>query len=130
MFIVSRITAKTATNELDIELDVNTDIYPMEKDGNYALALVTSLNQDGTEEFDIFTYINGSDGGGPAGGLSSLLEEYQYVVHGKVFKQSIDKDKLSVYISFGGLLMSMTGKQSNLKNLEIDARVYLLLKKL
>ena len=34
----------------------------------------------------------------------------------------------SVFISFGGLLMSMTGQQKDLKNLEIDSRVYLLLK--
>ena len=36
----------------------------------------------------------------------------------------------SVFISFGGLLMSMTGQQKDLKNLEIDSRVYLLLKQI
>lgn len=36
----------------------------------------------------------------------------------------------SVFISFGGLLMSLTGNVKDLKNLEIDSRVYLLLKKI
>lgn len=59
-------------NKFDIELDVNTDIYPMEKDAHYAMILATSLNQDGSEEFDIFTYMNEGTGSG----LSSLLDEY------------------------------------------------------
>ncbi len=36
----------------------------------------------------------------------------------------------TVYISFGGLLMSLTGEQKDLKRLEIDSRIYLLLKKM
>ena len=35
----------------------------------------------------------------------------------------------TVYLSFGGLLMSLAGKQEHLKELEMDSRVYLLLKK-
>jgi DNA-directed RNA polymerase I, II, and III subunit RPABC3 len=89
-YIVSRIEAKSEVNKFDIELDVNTEIYPMEKDAHYAMVLATSLNQDGSEEFDIFTYMNE----GTSGGLSSLLDEYQYVVHGKVFKQNINKEKM------------------------------------
>ena len=33
----------------------------------------------------------------------------------------------NVFISFGGLLMSINGDFKNLKNLEIDERVYLLI---
>jgi len=41
---VSRIEAKSEVNKLEIELDINTDIYPMEKDAYYAMALASSLN--------------------------------------------------------------------------------------
>lgn len=72
-------------------------------------------------------------------------------MHGKIFKYSIDNQKMyvpfwqkanplltltltidysTVYISFGGLLMSLTGSQSDLRKLEIDSRIYLLLKKI
>ena len=36
----------------------------------------------------------------------------------------------NVFVSFGGLLMSIIGDIKSLKNLEIDSRVYLLLSKL
>jgi len=36
----------------------------------------------------------------------------------------------SVFISFGGLLMSVTGAVKDVRNLEIDSRLYLLLKKI
>ena len=35
-----------------------------------------------------------------------------------------------MYLSFGGLLMSITGKQKDLKELEMDARIYLLIKEI
>ena len=71
-------------------MDVNTDIYPMEVDAHYAMVLASSLNQDDKEDFDIFTYLN--EGKGKS--QSSLLDDYDYVVHGKVFKQSINKEKM------------------------------------
>ena len=53
-FIVSRISGETVVHKLQIELDVNTDIYPMDKDSFYALVLANSLTADGNEEFDLF----------------------------------------------------------------------------
>jgi len=122
---VSRVEAKSEVNKFEIELDVNTDIYPMEKDALYSMVITSSLTQDASEEFDIFAYKNE----GSKRTVSSLLDEYQYVVHGKIFKYTINKDRISVYVSFGGLLMSITGNQKDLKSLEIDSRIYLLLKK-
>ena len=77
-------------NKLDIQLDVNTDIYPMEKDGYYAMAIASSINTDGSEEFDFFKYQHE----GSADGLGSLMDQYQYVMHGKIFKYAIEKDKM------------------------------------
>ena len=62
----------------------------MEEKVCYALVMVTSLSQDGAEDFDVFSYINE----GSKAGFTSLLDEYQYVVHGKVFKQNIEDEKL------------------------------------
>ena len=41
--IVSRIEAK---GDIDVELDVNTDIYPMEKDAYYSMVIASSVNAD------------------------------------------------------------------------------------
>ena len=69
---MSRIEAKSEVNKFDIELDVNTDIYPMENQAYYAMALASSLNPDGSEEFDVFQYQNE----GAQGGMGSLLDQY------------------------------------------------------
>lgn len=51
---MSRVEAKCEVSGLLIDLDVNTDIYPMEVGAHYALALVKSINPDGSQDFDIF----------------------------------------------------------------------------
>ena len=88
LHLVSRIEAVSEVNRLEIQLDVNTDIYPMDKDGYYAMCIASSVNTDGSEEFDIFR----DQHEGSSEGLGSLLDQYQYVMHGKVFKYNIDKD--------------------------------------
>jgi len=40
-------------NRLEIELDVNTDIYPMANGEFYKLVLASSVNADGSDTFDI-----------------------------------------------------------------------------
>ena len=123
---VSRIEAKSEINKFEIELDINTDLYPVEKEGYYAMCLASSVNADGSPDFDILKYQHE----GSSEGLGSLLDQYQYVMHGKVFKYQINGDKISIYLSFGGLLMSIKGMLKDLKVLEIDSRVFLLLKKI
>ena len=50
---------------------------------------------------------------------------------GRVFKYKYHEDqKVSIYVSFGGLLMCIRGHQMKLVNVEPDSRVYLLLKRL
>jgi len=45
-------------NRLVIELDVNTDIYPMASGEWYKLVLANSVNADGSDAFDIIQYEN------------------------------------------------------------------------
>ena len=74
--IVSRIEAKSQIMKIDIELDVNTDIYPMEKDAYYSMVLANSVNQDGTEDFDILRYDHQGSSGAAHDGHGSLLDQY------------------------------------------------------
>lgn len=121
---VSRIAGKGDDTKCHIELDVNSDIYPMSVGSLYEIAISKSLQIDGTStpnHFSIETFQK----------KNSLLEKYDYVMYGKVFKYSEDNNGLvTIYISFGGLLMGITGEPSSLIGLNIDERVYLLLKKL
>jgi len=66
-----------------------------------------------------------------AGGAveKNVIDEYEYVMYGKIFEcKSENKDKI-VNVSFGGLLMSLRGTISNLKQLQQDSRIYLLMKR-
>ena len=129
---VSRISGKTETNKLEIELDVNTDIYPMAKGQYYALVLANSLTADGVEEFDLFRHANTNSAADHPMQGSNLIDQYDYVMHGKIFEDKLQEEKegqmLSVFISFGGLLMSIKGKHKDLKDLEMDSRPYICLK--
>ena len=47
--LVSRVSAYGMVNRLDIELDINTEIYPMAVEENYKLVLASSVNADGSD---------------------------------------------------------------------------------
>lgn len=72
----------------------------------------------------------------PFGPLSSsfllqvtLADKYEYVMHGRVYRCEHQKDtKVQVYASFGGLLMRLTGDQRHVANIEVDSRVFCLIR--
>ena len=64
-------------------MDVNTEIYPVTEGEFYKLVLASSVNADGSDSFDIIQYENH---GSAAGGMGALIDQYEYVMHGKVFK--------------------------------------------
>jgi DNA-directed RNA polymerases I, II, and III subunit RPABC3 len=86
--LVSRICATSEVNKLAIELDVNTEIYQMEKDVYYKMVLASSVNADGSDQFDIIRFENE----GSESGMGSLIDQYEYVMHGKVFKYQLKDD--------------------------------------
>ena len=89
---VSRVEAKGQVMNIDVELDVNTDIYPMEVDSFYTMVLASSVNSDGTEDFDILRYDH--EGSTGADGHGSLLDKFDYVMHGKIFRYNINNQKM------------------------------------
>ena len=67
------------------------------------------------------------------GNKGSMLDNYEYVLHGKVYK--LDKKieegttQAVVYVSYGGLLMQLTADHNKLNQFEIDGMVYLCVRK-
>jgi DNA-directed RNA polymerase I, II, and III subunit RPABC3 len=121
---VSRAEGITEDSECKIQIDINSDIYPISKDSYYSIMITKSLFADGSpspNSFNIEMYTK----------KNSLMEKFDYVMHGKIFKYSEERNgEISIYASFGGLLFGITGEPSHLSNLSMDERVYLLLKKL
>ena len=55
---MSRVVARSEVMKIDIEFDVNSDIYPMEEGSYYSMVLANSVNLDGSADFDILRYDN------------------------------------------------------------------------
>lgn len=64
-------------------------------------------------------------------GADSHADDFEYVMYGKVFKhhQKPGDHQMSVFVSFGGLLMHLEGDETNLNKLALDSRIYLLMRK-
>ena len=85
---MSRVSASSQVYRLEIDLDVNTDIYPMASGEFYKLVLASSVNADGSDTFDIIQYENQ---GSSNSGMGALIDQYEYVMHGKIFKYQLDE---------------------------------------
>jgi DNA-directed RNA polymerase I, II, and III subunit RPABC3 len=76
---VSRIKATSHDNDVQLMLDVNTELYPVGVDDNVTVALSLSLNLDGSKD--------DSKGWRDVGmGEQTLANEYDYVCHGKIYR--------------------------------------------
>ncbi|CAL9129212.1 DNA-directed RNA polymerases I, II, and III [Musa troglodytarum] len=121
---VSRIEARSEQFDMYMQLDVNTEIYPLHVGDKFTMVLTPTLSLDGTPDSGYFTQ----------GGRKSLADKFEYVMHGKLYKISEEASggpnvKVEIYASFGGLLMMLKGDPSNAAQFELDQRLFLLMRK-
>ncbi|KAK1327242.1 hypothetical protein QJS10_CPA01g02970 [Acorus calamus] len=118
---VSRIEAKSEQFEMYMQLDVNTEIYPLHVGDKFTMVLAPTLNLDGTPDTGYFTQ----------GGRKTLADKFEYVMHGKLYKIAEESNTglVEIYVSFGGLLMMLRGDPSNAANFELDQKLFLLMRK-
>ena len=63
-------------------------------------------------------------------GVKTLLDSYEYGMHGKVFRYEHHEGmRVSAYVSYGGLLMKLTSHQAVLRQIRLDERLYCLIRK-
>lgn len=120
---ITRIEGTAIDSKCKIILDVNSEIYKVSKDKMYSILITKSLYPDGnlSNTFNYEMYLK----------KNSLMENYDYVMNGKVFKLTEEADQqIGVHISFGGLIMGIIGDKMQLTSLNVDERVYFLMKKL
>ncbi|XP_062147673.1 DNA-directed RNA polymerases II, IV and V subunit 8B-like [Alnus glutinosa] len=119
---VTRIEARSEKCGMFMQLDVNTEIYPIDKEERFLMALSTTLSLEG--------------------GRQSLADKFEYIMHGKLYKildetQAKTSDggsgsgvKVEIYVSFGGLQMMLKGDPSHCAGFELEQRLFLLMRKL
>lgn len=108
--------------EMSLDLDVNSDLHPLELNDKFTFALASTLSLDGAPGSEYYDQSN----------APSLLDQYEYVMYGKIYKwkQAEPKAPIEVQVSFGGLLMRLKGDPRHLQNLVLDSRIYLLIRKI
>eukprot|EP00850_Spirogloea_muscicola_P013486 SM000091S24644 [mRNA] locus=s91:493486:494553:- [translate_table: standard] len=117
---VSRFIGHSEQFDMDLLLDVNVDVYPLQRDDKFALALAPTLNLDGSQDEGFFDQSK----------KKSLMDQYEYVTYGKLYQWGgLEGSKAEVHISYGGLLMRLAGDMSHLKDLKLDQRLYCLIRR-
>ncbi|ODQ45799.1 hypothetical protein PICMEDRAFT_59418 [Pichia membranifaciens NRRL Y-2026] len=129
---VSRIIANsTSSQDTKITLDINHELFPVSENDTLTITLAKSLSIDddpSSMETDELLGANGS-WRPPKPDQRSLMNDYDYVMHGTVYKFEEGKgDTISVYCSFGGLLMCLEGNYRNLSSLKQE-NLYILMRK-
>eukprot|EP00543_Licmophora_paradoxa_P003343 CAMPEP_0202445654 /NCGR_PEP_ID=MMETSP1360-20130828/4426_1 /ASSEMBLY_ACC=CAM_ASM_000848 /TAXON_ID=515479 /ORGANISM="Licmophora paradoxa, Strain CCMP2313" /LENGTH=148 /DNA_ID=CAMNT_0049061989 /DNA_START=39 /DNA_END=485 /DNA_ORIENTATION=- len=119
---VNRLNATGTTFECSLLLDINSQIYNVLDGEKVTIVLASTLHLDGSPADHFSFHPNATE--------PTLADNYEYVMHGRVFDMNYQKDNMVVIsASFGGLLMRLTGDQRHLANVLPDMRLYLLMKK-
>ncbi len=128
---VSRIFCESESFKMGLILDIHAQIYPLSKGEKFRLVLTKSLLNEGNGEDDDEDAAEELDGRLD----NSKMAEFDYVCYGKIYRiesqdSSADSSRLACYVSFGGLLMQLTGDASNLQGFRVGKHLYLMMKKL
>ena len=82
---MSRLVCKSENYEMDLTLDVNVELLPVEENFKFSVELATTLNLDGTPDSGCYEQ-------GQEKSADNRLSGCDYAMHGKVFKYDNMKD--------------------------------------
>ncbi|AFZ80368.1 DNA-directed RNA polymerase subunit rpb8, putative [Theileria equi strain WA] len=117
---VARISAKSTGFDAELLLDVNSDLLPVNNKAMLHILITNSLLPSGSD-------VNLSE----CNDIPTLLGDYEYAMYGKIFKfEEISSETRTIYASFGGLLMSLTADKQVVADLELDMKIYLLVRRI
>ncbi|KAI9178662.1 DNA-directed RNA polymerases I, II, and III subunit RPABC3 [Blastocladiella emersonii ATCC 22665] len=122
---VSRLNASSDNYHAELTLDFNNELYPLKAGEKFTLTLTTSLALNGaqTVQRDSWRDKLPTDD-------RDLSDEFDYVCHGRCYKfEEENNSMVSVYISFGGLLLRLMGEAKHLQNFRKGESIYLLMRK-
>ena len=89
---MSRLVCKSENYEMEMTLDVNVELLPVEKEFKFNVELATTLNLDGTPDSGCYEQ-------GQEKSADNRLSGCDYAMHGKVFKYDNMSDN-KVYAAF------------------------------
>lgn len=121
---VSRVEARSEESDIHLQLDVNSQLYPIRAGQKFRMILSRTLNLDGSV---VTEYI-------PEGKQKTLADKFEYVMQGLLYKITEESSggapKMVVTMSFGGLQLVLKGDPSKMGKFKVDQRLFLLLRKM
>ena len=103
-------------------VDINVDVYPVQKNNELVVTFASTILKNGAPVPDTYDPTLFEQ--------ETLADDYEYVMYGKVFKFINEKDKkISIVMSFGGLLAVLQGEPAQFKGIELNSSIFLLAKK-
>ena len=123
---VSRIKAVTPENDYKLVLDYNCAIYDIKQGTSFILCISQQLSSESDESGKNDEHWHPS-----MLENSSIAFTYEYIMHGKVYEyiEKPDQYQATVYISYGGLLMSLEGDRNTISEIQKGREVYLLIRR-
>lgn len=136
---VSRIIASSPSLEMTLSIDVAVDIWPVSEGQQLTFQLASTLKKEAASKTDGAADGDQVDAAAQAAerdawrldqpGNGGIADDFDYVMYGKVYRYDEKAgDEVTVYGSFGGLMMALTGNYRHMSNITIGSNVYLLMR--
>jgi DNA-directed RNA polymerase I, II, and III subunit RPABC3 len=117
---VDRLHGRSKNYDMEFVLDVNSELFVCHPEDNLHILLASSLSGS----VDDNTY-NPNDVNSP------LAENFDYIMHGRVFSiKHIEGQRIELQASFGGLLFRLRGEQASLDKFVVDNTFFILARNL
>eukprot|EP01036_Dinobryon_divergens_P024657 gene24657-33128_t len=116
---VNRLHCRGVSYDVDLVIDVNSELFDVRAGDRVGVVLTSSLT--GAADDGNFN---------PAYSSSSLVDNYEYIMHGRVFSiKHIENQCVEVQASFGGLLFRLRGEQAHVESFAQDMTFFLLMRR-
>lgn len=137
---VSRVRCESENYEMDLSLDVASEIYSLRSGERFHCVLSPTLSASSSTSSSSNSasleegYYDPEMSLPPSNRTrlgANLADKFDYVMHGKVYKaEEAGTNKVGVYMSFGGLLMRLQGDPRHWRSLTVGSSLYILIKKM
>lgn len=118
---VSRAVCTSDDGSVTLITDFNREEYQLLQGDRITVCLASTLDREGHKGDPVYDH--------SLYHRDSLLSDYEYAMHGRVYECAPSATGVDVLASFGGLLMKVSGPLSTLRELRLDTDVFLLIKK-
>ncbi|KAK8884425.1 DNA-directed RNA polymerases I, II, and III subunit RPABC3 [Tritrichomonas musculus] len=120
---IKRIYCVNQDSSSKLTLDINSQVYDMRVDEVFSFVLKSQISSEAPSD---------STHWHPSQIKSTEAAKFNYVMYGKVYRYEDDSahHKATVYVSYGGLLMSLQGEQHSLSLIPTSRNIYLLMREI